>query len=151
VLHIGSAESCTIVYVNGIEAGMSKDTRLPCEFNITPYLVWQQNQCSAVIAIKVIRYSDASFIEDQDQWWFGGIHRSVYLYSTEQTFIQDIEALSRLETENDIPYGFLPLTVTMGYADAEKDVTRTENKKMDTIKRIITYSVHKLAELLKKG
>lgn len=151
ILHIGSAESCTIVFVNGIEAGMSKDTRLPCEFNIAPYLTWGQNGSAAVIAIKVIRYSDASFIEDQDQWWFGGIHRSVYLYSTEQTFIQDVEALSYLETESSTAYGVLPLTVTMGYADSAAEITRTENKKMDSIKRVITYSIHKLSGTPKKG
>jgi len=89
VLHIGSAESCAIVYVNGHFAGAGKDTRLPSEYDITPFLKEGIN----ILCIKVIRYSDASYIEDQDQWWFGGIHRSVFLYSTEDCFIKDIKAL----------------------------------------------------------
>jgi len=89
VLHLGSAESCALIYVNGNFAGAGKDTRLPSEYDITDFL----NNGENTICIKVIRYSDASFIEDQDQWWHGGIHRSIYLYSTDQVFLKDIKAL----------------------------------------------------------
>ncbi|MDR0638991.1 MAG: DUF4981 domain-containing protein [Spirochaetaceae bacterium] len=89
VLHIGSAESVALVYVNGTFAGLGKDTRLPSEFDITRLLTGGEN----TVAVKVVRYSDASYVEDQDQWWFGGIHRSVFLYSTDICYIEDIEAL----------------------------------------------------------
>lgn len=152
VLHIGSAESCTIVYINGIEAGVSKDTRLPCEFDITPYLTWEKNNCTIVVGIKVIRYSDASFVEDQDQWWFGGIHRSVYLYSTENTFIEDTEALPKIETDTEKnKTGLIPLVVTLGFSDPGKEVTRTENSRMDILKRTIVYTVHKLGGTPRAG
>jgi beta-galactosidase len=88
VLHIGSAESCFFLYINGIFVGAGKDTRLPSEFDISPYLRDGEN----LICIKVVRYSDASYVEDQDQWWFGGIHRSVFLYATEDCYIKDIRA-----------------------------------------------------------
>ncbi|MDR2617668.1 MAG: glycoside hydrolase family 2, partial [Treponema sp.] len=84
VLHVGSAESCALVYINGIFAGAGKDTRLPSEFDISPYLKEGDN----LVCIKVVRYSDASYVEDQDQWWYGGIHRSVFLYSTEDCYIK---------------------------------------------------------------
>ncbi|MDR2095674.1 MAG: DUF4981 domain-containing protein [Treponema sp.] len=89
VFHLGSAESCTIIYINGAVAGAAKDSRLPSEFDITPFLKEGEN----VLCLKVIRYSDASYIEDQDQWWFGGIHRSVFLYATEEWYIADIKAV----------------------------------------------------------
>ena len=89
VLHLGSAESCAIIYVNGLFAGVGKDTWLPSEYDITSFLKEGEN----VICVKVIRYSDASYIEDQDQWWYGGIHRGVFLYSTEACYIKDIKAL----------------------------------------------------------
>ena len=92
VLHIGSAESCAMIYVNGLFAGAGKDTWLPSEYDITPFLKDGEN----VICVKVIRYSDASYLEDQDQWWYGGLHRSVYLYATEACFIRDIKALPGL-------------------------------------------------------
>ncbi|GHU71914.1 beta-galactosidase [Spirochaetia bacterium] len=89
VFHMGSAESCFLLYINGVFAGAGKDTRLPSEYDITSFLKDGEN----LIAIKVVRYSDASYIEDQDQWWYGGIHRSVFLYSTEDCFIKDIKAV----------------------------------------------------------
>ncbi len=136
VLHIGSAESVAIVYVNGNEAGASKDTRLPCEFEITPFVKAGE---ACVICIKVVRYSDASFVEDQDQWWFGGIHRSVYLYSTEKSYIKDITALTYVTKQNE---GIIPLHVEMGfYSDSEKKI---KNAELDGTKRTIKYSVHKL-------
>jgi beta-galactosidase len=88
VLHLGSAESCFFVYINGIFAGAGKDTRLPSEYDISPYVQEGEN----LICLKVVRYSDASYVEDQDQWWYGGIHRSVFLYSTAETYIQDLWA-----------------------------------------------------------
>ncbi len=90
VLHIGSAESVCILYVNGTFAGAGKDTRLPSEFDITPFIRYEAEN---TLCVKVIRYSDASYVEDQDQWWFGGIHRSVYLYTTAKQYIQDISAV----------------------------------------------------------
>jgi beta-galactosidase len=112
VLHVGSAESCLLVYVNGIFAGAGKDTRLPQEFDLSPYLNAEEEN---VICLKVVRYSDASYIEDQDQWWFGGIHRSVYLYSTESCYIEDIRAVPGSIIESfDKKEGILDLSVTLG-------------------------------------
>ncbi len=96
VLHIGSAESVCMVWVNGRSAGCFKDTRLPSEFDITDYIDFSGEPAQNTIALMVVRYSDASFVEDQDQWWFGGIHRSVYLYSTENMWIEDVEAVPDL-------------------------------------------------------
>ncbi|MDR1107273.1 MAG: DUF4981 domain-containing protein [Treponema sp.] len=112
VLHIGSAESVSLVYVNGVFAGAGKDTRLPSEYDVTPFLKDGEN----VLCVKVVRYSDASYIEDQDQWWLGGIHRSVYLYATEKWFIKDVKAVpGRVEyTENGPARGKLALSVTLG-------------------------------------
>jgi beta-galactosidase len=123
-LHIGSAESCCLVYVNGLFVGAGKDTRLPQEYDITPFLAENGPSglpASNVLCLKVIRYSDASYIEDQDQWWFGGIHRSVFLYATEDCYIGDIEALpgtilwpDRIDTDAAEPNGLLNLRVTLG-------------------------------------
>ncbi|MGL4982073.1 MAG: glycoside hydrolase family 2 TIM barrel-domain containing protein [Treponemataceae bacterium] len=144
VLHVGSAESVLIVYVNGKEVGVSKDTRLPCEFDITPFIEWQANKAQALICFKVIRYSDASYVEDQDQWWFGGIHRSVYVYSTEKTFIQDIEALTRIEVQEDaMATGIIPLVVTLGHAEPQGD-ERFTNEQLDSLTRVVKYTVNRL-------
>ena len=111
VLHIGSAESVSLIYVNGFFAGAGKDTRLPSEYDITGFLKEGEN----LLCIKVVRYSDASYVEDQDQWWFGGIHRSVYLYSTEECYISDIKAVpGSVYFGTELPLGKIELEVTVG-------------------------------------
>ncbi len=110
VLRVGSAESFLSVWLNGSEVGFSKDSHLPAEFDLSPFVRTGIN----VLALMVIRYSDSSFIEDQDQWWLGGIHRSVVLYSTEAAYIADIDARPALNT--DFSAGTLKLAVKLGFA-----------------------------------
>jgi beta-galactosidase len=107
ILHIGSAESCFLIYINGLFAGAGKDTRLPSEYDISSFLREGEN----LICIKVARYSDASYVEDQDQWWYGGIHRSVFLYSTGACYIKDVRACPG---SYDQSRGQLSLAVTLG-------------------------------------
>ncbi len=89
VLHFGGADSVLQVYLNGEFVGLGKDSRLPSEFDITERVHFgKENRLSVV----VIQYSDASFVEDQDHWRLGGLHREVYLTSTAQVYLEDIFA-----------------------------------------------------------
>ncbi len=92
VAHVGAAESVLLLYLNGTFIGLSKDSRLPAEFDLTAHLRRGEN----VLGALVIRYSDASYIEDQDHWWMAGLHRSVYLYSTARTYIADLRITASL-------------------------------------------------------
>lgn len=110
VIHFGGAESVLCVYVNGEFVGMGKDCRLPSEFDITPHVVCgRKNLVTAV----VIKWSDATFIEDQDQWWMGGLHREVYLYSTAPVHIADVFASGKLSA--DYRNGIFSLSVRAGF------------------------------------
>ena len=71
-VHFGSVASAFYVYVNGRQVGYSEGSMEPAEFRLTPYLEDGENH----IALKVFKYSDGSYLEDQDMWRFGGIHRS---------------------------------------------------------------------------
>ena len=84
ILQIGGFESVAIVYINGEEVGVAKDSRLAADFDITDFVRNNSNE----LRIKVIKWSDSSFIEDQDQWWHGGITRSVKLYATENVYLE---------------------------------------------------------------
>jgi beta-galactosidase len=113
VLHFGAAESILYVYLNGQPIGMSKDSRLPAEFDITLHLHHDQPNVLVAVAVK---WGDVSVIEDQDQWWFSGLTRSVVLHSTPRVYMADVVAkASLLETNTgaldlDVPLGFdLPL------------------------------------------
>ena len=78
VLHVGAAESVLIVALDGEEVGVSKDSHLAAEFDLTDRL----HEGEHTLRLTVVKWSDATFIEDQDQWWHGGITRSVFLYAT---------------------------------------------------------------------
>ena len=110
VIHFGGAESVLYVHVNGQPVGMGKDSRLPSEFDITSLVV--AGRKNLVVAV-VVKWSDASFIEDQDQWWMGGLHREVYLYSTPPVFLADVSALGLLE--KDCQRGRLQVRVRAGF------------------------------------
>ena len=86
VLHVGAAESVLIVSVNGRELGMGKDSHLASEFDVTEFVEPGTN----AIRLRVVKWSDATYIEDQDEWWHGGITRSVYLYATPRIHFGDI-------------------------------------------------------------
>ena len=88
VLHIGGAESVHAVYVNGSFVGYGTDSRLPSEYDITPHLVAGTN----TVAVVVMRYSAQSYVEDQDQWWMAGLHRSVYLEARATVHLADVVA-----------------------------------------------------------
>lgn len=95
VIHFAGVESYYEVFLNGQRIGMAKDSRLPSEFDITSALQEGVN----TLAVMVIRWSDSSYIEDQDHWWMAGIFREVYLYSTEHAYIGDIFAHADLDLE----------------------------------------------------
>ena len=92
VLHVGAAESVLIVRLNGREIGVSKDSHLAAEFDITDHL----RPGSNLLGLRVVKWSDATYVEDQDQWWHGGITRSVFLYATHSVYLADIHARALL-------------------------------------------------------
>ena len=77
--------SAFYVWINGERVGYSQGSMEPSEFNITDYLKTGENQ----IALEVYRYSDGSYLEDQDFWRFGGIHRSINLIHTPDVRMRD--------------------------------------------------------------
>ncbi len=85
ILHIGAAGSAYYVWVNGHKVGYSEDSKLPSEFDVTRWIKPGRNS----IAIQVYRWSDGSYLEDQDFWRVSGIERSVYLMAAPKARIAD--------------------------------------------------------------
>lgn len=77
--------SAFYVWINGERVGYSQGSMEPSEFLVTPYLQPGNNE----IAVEVYRYSDGSYLEDQDFWRLGGIHRSIGMYHTPDVRIRD--------------------------------------------------------------
>lgn len=95
-LHFGAAKSALEVYVNGEFAGYSQGSMVPHEFNVTKLLKKGEN----LICTKVYRYSDGTYLEDQDMWWLCGIYREVYLYAESKLCLRDFY----IKTDFDVDY-----------------------------------------------
>jgi beta-galactosidase len=93
LLHFAGVDSAFYVWVNGHRVGYSEDSRTPAEFDITSHLQPGPN----VLAVEVYRWSDGSYLEDQDMFRLSGIFRDVYLWSTATRHMRDFE----LRTEFD--------------------------------------------------
>jgi beta-galactosidase/beta-glucuronidase len=85
-LHFGGVDSAFYVWVNGTLAGFSKGPHLPAEFNVTHLLKPGKNQ----LAVQVFKWSDGSYLDDQDKWRLSGIFRDVTLYATPSVHIRDV-------------------------------------------------------------
>lgn len=86
-LHVGSATSNLMVWVNGKFVGYSEDSKVSAEFDLTKYLTPGKEN---LIAMQVMRWCDGSYLEDQDFWRFTGIAREVYLYARPEAHIADL-------------------------------------------------------------
>ncbi|HUN04102.1 MAG TPA: glycoside hydrolase family 2 TIM barrel-domain containing protein, partial [Niabella sp.] len=84
-LHFEGGTNSMYVWVNGKKVGYTENAKSPSEFDITPYIRPGKN----LLACEVHKFSDGTYLEDQDMWRLGGINRNVYLYSTAQTRILD--------------------------------------------------------------
>jgi beta-galactosidase len=84
--------SCLYLWINGVFAGYSQGSRVPAEFDITPYIKRGKNR----IAVMVLKWCDGTYLEDQDLWRFSGIFRDVYLLARDEAHIRDIFARQEL-------------------------------------------------------
>ncbi len=129
-LHFDGVQSALSVWVNGQEVGYSQDSMTPAEFDITAYVKPGEN----LLAAEVIRWSDGSYLEDQDFWRMSGIFRDVYLFATPKVHIRDYffrtdldehyenaEAKLNITLTNFGEENYQPHTVQVFILDAEGD------------------------------
>jgi len=94
-VHFDGIESAFQLWVNGEYVGYSQDSKLPAEFNLTSYLESGVN----VMALRVFRFCDGSWLEDTDGWNMSGIYRDVWLYATPTVAIRDFFARVDLDAQ----------------------------------------------------
>ena len=112
VLHVGAAESALLVSVDDSVVGLSKDSHLAAEFDITTCVV---PGGSSTIELRVAKWSDANYIEDQDQWWHGGVTRSLFLYATERVHLAEVGLTPSLAP--DLTMGTLDIDLLVADGD----------------------------------
>ena len=100
MLHVGAAESVLLVRVDGAEVGAGKDSHLASEYDLTAHLT---PGSTSTLRLTVVKWSDASYIEDQDEWWHGGITRSVFLYATAPVHLAHVHVVADVSTRTPPP------------------------------------------------
>jgi len=96
-IQLGAVKSGYYIWVNGKEVGYAQDSKLPSEFDITPYLVEGKNK----LAVQVFQFTDGTYLEDQDFWRLSGIQRDVLLFARPKTYIRDFFARPTLDENYD--------------------------------------------------
>ncbi len=111
-IHFEGGTNSMYVWVNGQKVGYTQNSKSPAEFDVTDYIRKGKN----TLACQVHKFSDGSYLEDQDMWRLGGINRNVYLYSTAQTRIFDFFAHPDLD--KNYRNGIFSVDITLkNYAD----------------------------------
>ncbi len=106
-LHFGAVSSAFYVWINEKLVGYSEDSKVPAEFNITKYLKSGKNSLS----VEVYRWSDGSYLEDQDFWRLSGIQRTVFLHARPKTYVKDFFAVGSLD--KNYTEGLLKVNVSL--------------------------------------
>lgn len=83
------------LWCNGRWVGYGQDSRLPSEFDLSEYLQVGENR----LAVLVLRWSDGSYLEDQDMWRMSGIFRDVSLLHKPTTQITDFHLHTHLNDD----------------------------------------------------
>jgi beta-galactosidase len=125
-------DSAFYLWVNGEEVGYSQGSRLPAEFRITSYVHPGEN----TLAVQVYRWSDGSYLEDQDFWRLSGIYRDVYLWAAPPLHVRDLWV--RTDLTNDYQDARLRIRAKIRNTSAE-DITdhRLEVKLLDADGRAV--------------
>ena len=149
ILHIGAAGSAYYVWLNGQKVGYSEDSKLPSEFDVTRFVRPGRN----TVAIQVYRWSDGSYLEDQDFWRVSGIEREVFLMAAPKTRIRDFFVHAGLDSrfidgQLSVDYAVTPssagTTARMVLLDGQRQVLdiskalgRSEREQVVTLSAVI--------------
>ena len=94
-IHFGAVNSAFYIWINGEKVGYSEGSKTPAEFNISKYIKKGNN----TIFLQVIRWSDGTYLEDQDFWRLSGIERDVFLYAQPKVAIRDFFVKTNLSDD----------------------------------------------------
>ena len=110
VLKFHGVDSAFDVWVNGKHVGFGKVSKLPSEFDITGFVKTGEND----ITVRVYKWSDGTYLEDQDMWWLSGIYRDVELINEEKNAVLDLRVNGTLD--DSYKNGFFTAGITMKQA-----------------------------------
>ncbi|TLX74996.1 DUF4981 domain-containing protein [Labilibacter sediminis] len=149
ILHFGAVNSAMYVWVNGQKVGYSQGSKTPAEFDITPFLTKSINK----LAVEIYRWSDGSYLEDQDMWRVSGIERDVYLYALPKKHVTDFFVKSGLSknykdgqfnVDISTSKSTINLSVLVELKDAKGSIIYAEEKKINTLDTSFSKDLKKI-------
>ena len=129
-LHFEGVSGAMYIWINGKNVGYSEGSKTPAEFKITDYLVKGQNKLS----VQVMRWSDASYMEDQDFWRLSGIERDVYLFAENNISLKDFKV--KTDLINQFKDGDFKLDLEINNNSSKKAASKAIVKILDSSKEI---------------
>ena len=129
-LHFEGVSGAMYIWINGKNVGYSEGSKTPAEFKITDYLVKGQNKLS----VQVMRWSDASYMEDQDFWRLSGIERDVYLFAQNNISLKDFKV--KTDLINQFKDGDFKLDLEINNNSSKKAASKAIVKILDNSKEI---------------
>ncbi len=146
ILYFGSIAGAAVVYLNGEKVGYSKASKTPAEFNVTPFLQKGKNS----LAVQVFKWSDASYIEDQDFWRLSGIERDVMLIARPKVSIENFFVVGDLD--KDYKNGELKMNVEVrNFQPAASGSYQIAVSLLDETQKMVFSQVKSLGSLAAKG
>ncbi len=97
IVRFGGVYSGFYLWVNGEMVGYAEDSCLPSEFDISEFV----NQGENMIAVKAMKWSDGSYLEDADHWRMAGIHREVMLMAIPKVSLYDFGIRTQIDIKNN--------------------------------------------------
>ena len=134
-LHFEGVSGAMYIWINGKNVGYSEGSKTPAEFKITDYLVKGQNKLS----VQVMRWSDASYMEDQDFWRLSGIERDVYLFAENNISLKDFKV--KTDLINQFKDGDFKLDLEINNNSSKKAASKAIVKILDNSQ--VIYSEEK--------
>lgn len=138
ILHFDGSTAGMNVWVNGRKVGYVQSTKNPSEFDITDFVLPGDNQ----IACEVFRWTDGSYLEDQDFWRLSGLDRDVYLYAKPYLNIKDIFAKASLT--DDYKDGALKLEVSVDNSGSRQEQGVLEYELLSADNDIVSHGVKEI-------
>jgi beta-galactosidase len=132
VLHLGAVKSAAWVFVNGDTVGYTEGSKTPAEFDVTDHV---RTGDENLLALEVYRWSDGSYLEDQDFWRLAGLERDVYLYAEPRTRLADFFARAGLDA--DYRDGVLDVTVAVARDAPGRAPVRVAIELLDSAGRVV--------------
>lgn len=146
-LHFEGVKSAMYVWVNGEKVGYSQNSMSPAEFDVTDYVAPGTNR----LAVEVYRWSDGSYLEDQDMWRLSGIFRPVELWVRPQTHIRDYALATDLSDDMKSATFRAKVSVRNQSKKKAKDlqlaVTLTDGERLATTMHTYLKAIQPLAEV----